>query len=65
MKKFRGKMKIAGIDLTICPKGITIFDKEQRVEKEDSWKICEYLINEGYFESKDFIKIDIIRPISK
>jgi len=65
MKKFYGKIKVRGTDLTIAQDGIMIFDKHQKVEKEDSWRICDYLVNEGYFNKKDIIRVDIVRPIPR
>jgi hypothetical protein len=65
MNKFYGKIKIKGVDITIAHNEITIFDKENNVEKEDSWKMCEYLVHEGYFYKKDLIRINIIRPMIK
>jgi len=65
MKNFYGKIKIRGVDLTVAQDRIMIFDKDQKIEKEDSWKMCDYLVNEGYFNKNDIIKVDIVRPIIK
>jgi hypothetical protein len=65
MKKFYGKIKIQGIDITVASDSIMIFDKNNKIEKEDGFRICDYLIDEGFFDKKDLIKVDIVRPINK
>jgi hypothetical protein len=65
MKKFYGKIKIQGVDITVASDRIIIFDKNNKVEKENGFKICDYLIQEGFFEKEDLIKVDIVRPINR
>jgi len=65
MKKFYGKLKVNGVNITISSDRIMIFDTENEVEKENSFKICEYLIDEGFFNKEDLIKVDIVRPINR
>ena len=65
MKKFYGKLKINGVDITIASDRIKIFDTENKIEKENSFRICRYLISEGFFNKEDLIKVDIVRPINR
>ena len=65
MKKFYGKLKVNGVNITISSDRIMIFDTENEVEKENGFKICEYLIDEGFFNKEDLIKVDIVRPINR
>ena len=65
MKKFHGKLKISGVDITIAIDRIMIFDTENKIERENSFKICDYLIDEGFLNKEDLIKVDIVRPINR
>jgi hypothetical protein len=65
MEKFYGKTKIRGIDVTINENGVSIFDKNKEVEKEDSWKICKYLTDEGYIDGEAPVKVSIIRSLPR